>query len=184
MKDINVKHKYTTSTYTHYPTLFLHIPPRTIHTQSQPRPSALPWLKRISTVAAGDVPSAGRKKMRRKIPTSACIYSCSCPTDNTPFPTAPHSHQYHHYQTPHHCPQPPPPTPHPLFSPPVGFLCSQPAAYRALAVLAKAARKCVGTFRPQDVSMVALALARMSWDDPELMMGLTARTTETLRAFK
>eukprot|EP00904_Undaria_pinnatifida_P008125 jgi/Undpi1/4442/HiC_scaffold_17.g07796.m1 len=60
----------------------------------------------------------------------------------------------------------------------------QPAAYRALAVLAKAARKCVGTFRPQDVSMVALALARMSWDDPELMMGLTARTTETLRAFK
>lgn len=60
----------------------------------------------------------------------------------------------------------------------------QPAAYRALAVLAKAARECVGNFRPQDISMVSLALARMSWDDPRLMKAMATRTTETLRAFK
>ncbi|CBN77531.1 conserved unknown protein [Ectocarpus siliculosus] len=60
----------------------------------------------------------------------------------------------------------------------------QPAAYRALDVLAKAARECVGNFRPQDVSMVSLALARMSWDDPRLMKAMASRTTETLRAFK
>eukprot|EP00752_Nemacystus_decipiens_P014988 g13345.t2 len=60
----------------------------------------------------------------------------------------------------------------------------QPAAYRALAVLAKAARECVGNFRPQDISMVSMALARMSWDDPRLMKAMATRTAETLRAFK
>lgn len=68
---------------------------------------------------------------------------------------------------------------HHVFSP-----GEKPAAYRALAVLAKAARDCVGNFRPQDVSMVSLALARMSWDDPRLMKAMASRTTETLRAFK
>ena len=63
-------------------------------------------------------------------------------------------------------------------------LHTQPAAYRALAVLAKAARECVGSFRPQDISMVSLALARMSWDDARLMRAMATRTTETLRAFK
>lgn len=51
-------------------------------------------------------------------------------------------------------------------------------------MLAKAARKSVGYFRPQDISMVSLALARLSWDDPELMKAMMARAVETLEYFK